>query len=66
MNPITDKMLTGTLGELLVQTRLLQLGVQAAPAIKDSGNNPIAVNNCQFRAVSVRTTTGGCVVVGCR
>lgn len=57
MNQVTDKILTGTLGELLVQIRLLQYGVQAAPPIKDSGNDLIAVNGKEFRAVSVRTTT---------
>lgn len=59
MNPITEKILTGTLGELLVQIRLLQYGVQAARPIKDSGNDLIAVNGEEFRAVSVRTTTTG-------
>lgn len=53
MNQVTDKILTGTLGELLVQIRLLQCGVQAAPSIKDSGNDLIAVNGKEFRAVSV-------------
>ena len=55
----TDKILTGTIGELLVQLRLLQYGVQAAPPIKDSGNDLIAVNGHEFRAVAVRTTTTG-------
>jgi hypothetical protein len=59
VNQVTDKSLTGTLGELLVQIRLLQHGVQAAPPIKDSGNDLIAVNGKEFRAVSVRTTTTG-------
>jgi len=59
VNKITDKIMTGTVGELLVQVRLLQYGVQAAPPIKDSGNDLIAVNGEQFRAVSVRTTTTG-------
>ncbi len=59
MNQVTDRILTGTLGELLVQARLLQYGVQAAPPIKDSGNDLIAVNGQRFRAVSVRTTTNG-------
>jgi len=44
---------------MLVQIRLLQYGVQAAPPIKDSGNDLIAVNGQAFRAVSVRTTTTG-------
>jgi hypothetical protein len=59
VNHVTDKILTGTLGELLVQIRLLECGVQAAPPIKDSGNDLIAVNGTEFRAVSVRTTTTG-------
>jgi hypothetical protein len=59
LNQITDKIQTGTIGELLVQIRLLQFGVQAAPPIKDSGNDLIAVNGHVFRAVSVRTTTTG-------
>src|SRR5687768_16218245 len=59
MNQISDRVQHGTLGELLVQLRLLQYGVQAAPPIKDSGNDLIAVNGDEFRAVSVRTTTSG-------
>ena len=57
MNQVTERIKTGTVGELLVQIRLLQLGVQAAPPIKDSGNDLIAVNGQEFRAISVRTTT---------
>ena len=59
MNPLTAKTHTGTLGELLVQMRLLQYGVQAAPPVKDSGNDLIAVHEQEFRAVSVRTITTG-------
>lgn len=59
MNPISGKVSTGCVGELLVQIRLLQYGVQAAPPIEDSGNDLIAVNGQAFRAVSVRTTTTG-------
>jgi hypothetical protein len=59
MNPIADNMKVGTIGELLVQIRLLQCGVQAAPPIKDSGNDLIAIAGDQFRAVSVKTTTTG-------
>ena len=49
---------TGTLGELLVQIRLLQYGVQAAPPIKDSGNDLIAIKGEVFRAIQVKTTSG--------
>ena len=59
MNRISNRIKTGTVGELLVQIRLLQFGVQAAPPIKNSGNDLIAVNGREFRAVSVRTTTTG-------
>jgi|ERR1700674_1533227 len=56
-NPLPENNLTGLFGELLVQIRLLQFGVQAAPPIEDSGNDLIAVNGKEFRTVSVRTTT---------
>ena len=56
MNQITDQLETGTIGELLVQIRLLQYGVQAAPPIKDTGNDLIAVKGREFRAISVKTT----------
>lgn len=59
MNPIDPRMRTGTIGEILVQLRLLQYGIQAASPIKDSGNELIAVNGRTFRAISVRTTTSG-------
>ena len=51
-------MRTGTVGEILVQLRLLEHGVQAAPPLKDSGNDLIAIRGTVFRAVQVKTTTG--------
>lgn len=59
MNPIPQRMSIGCVGELLVQIRLLQHGVQAARPIGDSGNDLIAVNGPNFRGISVRTTTTG-------
>lgn len=47
------------MGELLVQTRLLQYGVQAAPPLKDSGNDLIAVKGEVFKGVQVKTTAKG-------
>jgi len=58
MNPITEEVLIGTVGELLVQLRLLEHGVQAAPPIKDSGNDLIAVRGNDFRAIQVKTVRG--------
>jgi hypothetical protein len=56
LNHITEKQGIGSFGELLVQIRLLQCGVQAARPFIDTGNDLIAVNGNEFRAVSVRTT----------
>ena len=58
-NPISENIKTGTVGELLVQTRLLQYGVQAAPPLKDTGNDLIAVRGESFRGVQVKTTARG-------
>ncbi len=57
MNPIRVETKIGTIGEILVQLRLLQYYIQAAPAIKDSGNDLIAIKGDIFRAVQVKTTT---------
>lgn len=56
MNLITDKINIGTIGELLVQLRLLEYGVQAAPPLKDSGNDLIAIKGESFRAIQIKTT----------
>lgn len=56
-NPISEEIKTGTVGELLVQLRLLQHGVQAAQPLKDSGNDLIALKGFAIRCVQVKTTT---------
>jgi len=58
-NPISSQIRTGTIGELLVQVRLLQFDVQAAAPIKDSGNDLIAVRGEAFRGIQVKTKTRG-------
>ena len=58
MNTITNNMKTGTVGEILVQLRLLEHNIQAAPPLKDSGNDLIAIRGKAFRAIQVKTTTG--------
>jgi len=55
-NPIDPKMIIGTIGELLVQLRLLQYKIQAAPPIKDSGNDLVALKGRQIRLIQVKTT----------
>ena len=56
MNTLCSELVSGTLGELLVQTRLLQYGVQAAPPLKDSGNDLVAVRGSAIRTIQVKTT----------
>lgn len=55
-NPISPALRIGTLGELLVQIRLLQFDVQAAAPLKDSGNDLIAVKRRRFHTIQVKTT----------
>lgn len=62
-NRISPQMKIGTLGELLVQLRLLQYNVQAAPPIKDSGNDLIAVRGERFRSVQIKTTTADTIFI---
>jgi hypothetical protein len=56
-NPISEAIRKGTIGELLVQLRLLQYGVQAAPPIKDTGNDLVALRGLIARTIQVKTTT---------
>ena len=58
MNKLYATTHLGTIGELIVQLRLLEHNIQAAPPIKDSGNDLIAIRRTVFRAIQVRTTTG--------
>jgi hypothetical protein len=58
MDKLHPNLLKGTFGELLVQIRLLQHGVQAAPPIRDSGNDLIALKGRCCKSIQVKTT--GC------
>lgn len=55
-NEEPPEVVIGTLGELLVQLRLWEYGVQAAPPIKDSGNDLIAIRRREVRFIQVKTT----------
>jgi hypothetical protein len=46
----------GTIGEILVQLRLLQFGVQAAPPLKDSGNDLVALKESEVRTIQIKTS----------
>jgi len=54
-NELHPNTLKGTIGELLVQMRLLEYGVQAAPPIKDSGNDLIAIRGEVVKFIQVKT-----------
>lgn len=56
-NPISKELEIGTIGEMLVQIRLLQLGIQASIPLKDSGNDLIALKQLSLRTIQVKTTT---------
>lgn len=56
-NPISPELKIGTIGELLVQLRLLQYGVQSAAPLKDSGNDLIALKGFAIRCIQVKTST---------
>jgi hypothetical protein len=56
MNPLTARLVTGTIGELIVQLRLLQFGVQSVPTHKDTGNDLLATRDETFRAFQVKAT----------
>lgn len=55
-NPLTPNLVTGTIGELLAQLRLLQYDVQAAPPLKDTGNDLIALRDWITKCVQIKTT----------
>lgn len=57
MNEISTALNIGTIGELLTQLKLLQYQIQAAPPLKDSGNDLIAIRGNVFKAIQVKTTT---------
>jgi len=56
MNQLPANLIKGTIGELLVQLRLLQYNVQASAPLKDSGNDLIAIRGDIFKAIQVKTT----------
>ena len=59
MNALYATTKQGTIGELIVQLRLLEYDIQAAPPIKDSGNDLIAIRGARFRAIQVRCSVSG-------
>ncbi len=63
MNKLPARTKTGTFGELLVQLRLFQYDIQAAPPLKDSGNDLIAIRGEVFRTIQVKTTAAAPIIL---
>jgi hypothetical protein len=57
MNPLYPSTTSGTLGELLVQMRLLEYDVQASFPLKDSGNDLIALRGRVVKAIQVKSSS---------
>ena len=55
MNPVGDEAVSGKIGEMLVQLRLLLHSIQAAPPILDSGNDLIALKGRVIKSIQVKT-----------
>lgn len=55
-NPLWKTTISGTIAEILVQLRLLGYGIQAAPPIKDSGNDLIALKGEIVRFIQVKSS----------
>lgn len=64
VNILKDTKITGTIGELLVQLRLLEYDIQAAPPLKDSGNDLIAIKGEIFKAIQVKTSRTDKFILG--
>lgn len=58
MNIQSKNNILGKLGELLVQIRLLEHGVEAAPPLTDSGNDLIAVKGDIIKTFQIKTHSG--------
>lgn len=55
-NPLTNSVTTGTIGELLVQLKLLEFGIQASFPLKDSGNDLIGIKGRAIKLIQIKTT----------
>jgi hypothetical protein len=58
-NPISRELKIGAIGELLVQIRLMQLGIQTSTPLKDSGNDLVGLKGFCFQTIQVKTTSVG-------
>ncbi|PCJ22009.1 MAG: hypothetical protein COA96_15015 [SAR86 cluster bacterium] len=58
-NPLPSDLITGTLGELFVQLRLLEYDIQAVAPLKDTGNDLIATKGKNARFIQIKSSGSG-------
>lgn len=58
MNPLSPQLKMGTIGELLVQLRLLEHDIHAVSPHKDTGNDLLALKGETFKAIQVKSFNG--------
>lgn len=58
-NPLPKTTHVGAIGELFSQLQLLEFGIQAAPPIKDSGNDLIAIKGKNVKFIQIKTKLDG-------
>ena len=58
-NPLDNNTHKGTLGELLVQLKLLTFNIESFPPLKDSGTDLVAyIGNC-YKGIQIKTKQDG-------
>jgi hypothetical protein len=55
-NELPKNLYTGTIGEIFVQLCLLEFGIQAAPPLKDTGNDLIAIKGRVVKFIQIKTS----------
>ena len=55
-NPLPKTTQIRTIGEVFVQLKLLEFDVQAAPPMRDSGNDLVAIKGRIIKLIQVKTT----------
>ncbi|MCF7834063.1 MAG: hypothetical protein K9L98_01085 [Candidatus Pacebacteria bacterium] len=58
-NPLPKTTYVGAIGEIFSQLQLLEFGIQAAPPIKDSGNDLIAIKGRNIKFIQIKTKLDG-------
>jgi len=59
VNPLDENTHKGTLGELLVQLKLLTENIESSQPLKDSGNDLVAFIGNSFKSIQVKTKQEG-------